>query len=214
MRGREGVCLTILDISILAFRSLVLDPRCSHPCFSILAIGFRLRYMNPSRTINPRRTTTSNNHFKQPFLKLLPRQRPVTRSHYAYFDDTINKALPKEDDWYEHQRVSYIRSGTAWVPCESRLLLSHLHDRPRHSPDHLLIRTTLRILSSTPTRSTLNKHAPDYLALYYMMLRGIYRPLPEQHLPTSSIRTTGRPGRTLRSRRIESSDSDGETGDV
>jgi hypothetical protein len=47
----------------------------------------------------------------------------MTRSHYAYFDDTINKALPKEDDWYEHQRVSYIRSGTAWVPCESSCLL-------------------------------------------------------------------------------------------
>lgn len=30
--------------------------------------------------------------------------------------DCINQALPKEDDWYEHQRVSYVRSKGVWVP--------------------------------------------------------------------------------------------------
>ncbi|GAA5873971.1 hypothetical protein JCM8547_001591 [Rhodosporidiobolus lusitaniae] len=40
----------------------------------------------------------------------------VIFSHYLYFDDCINEALPKPDDWYEHERVSYVRSKGAWVP--------------------------------------------------------------------------------------------------
>lgn len=30
--------------------------------------------------------------------------------------DIINEALPNTDDWYEHQRVSYVRSKGNWVP--------------------------------------------------------------------------------------------------
>lgn len=41
----------------------------------------------------------------------------VIFSHYAYFDDVIAEALPKPDDWYEHQRISYVRSRDVWVPC-------------------------------------------------------------------------------------------------
>jgi len=59
-------------------------------------------------------------------------------SHYDYFDDTINRALPGDDDWYEHQRVSYIRTGGAWVPCEflcfsfpSNVLLHHPRELDR-----------------------------------------------------------------------------------
>ncbi|ORY89367.1 hypothetical protein BCR35DRAFT_320586 [Leucosporidium creatinivorum] len=40
----------------------------------------------------------------------------VIFSHYLYFDDVINEALPKPDDWYEHERVSYVRSKNTWVP--------------------------------------------------------------------------------------------------
>ncbi|GAA5975946.1 hypothetical protein JCM11641_002846 [Rhodosporidiobolus odoratus] len=40
----------------------------------------------------------------------------VIFSHYLYFDDVINEALPKPDDWYEHERVSYVKSKGAWVP--------------------------------------------------------------------------------------------------
>ncbi|GAA98140.1 uncharacterized protein L969DRAFT_93249 [Mixia osmundae IAM 14324] len=40
----------------------------------------------------------------------------VIFSHYLYFDDVINQALPKADDWYEHERVSYVRSLGNWVP--------------------------------------------------------------------------------------------------
>merc|ERR1711939_147376 len=40
----------------------------------------------------------------------------VIFSHYLYFDDCINEALPKPDDWYEHERVSYVRSFDTWVP--------------------------------------------------------------------------------------------------
>ncbi|GAA6040184.1 hypothetical protein JCM8097_004168 [Rhodosporidiobolus ruineniae] len=40
----------------------------------------------------------------------------VIFSHYLYFDDCINEALPKPDDWYEHERVSYVLSKNVWVP--------------------------------------------------------------------------------------------------
>ncbi len=40
----------------------------------------------------------------------------VIFSHYKYFDDCINEALPKDEDWYEHQRISYVRMKGLWVP--------------------------------------------------------------------------------------------------
>jgi len=40
----------------------------------------------------------------------------VIFSHYKYFDDCIDEALPKESDWYHHQRISYVRYKGLWVP--------------------------------------------------------------------------------------------------
>ncbi|KAF9732972.1 hypothetical protein PMIN06_009854 [Paraphaeosphaeria minitans] len=40
----------------------------------------------------------------------------VIFSHYQYFDDCINEALPNEEDWYTHQRISYVRYKGLWVP--------------------------------------------------------------------------------------------------
>ncbi|KAK4991921.1 hypothetical protein LTR50_001540 [Elasticomyces elasticus] len=40
----------------------------------------------------------------------------VIFSHYKYFDDCINEALPEETDWYTHQRISYVRCKELWVP--------------------------------------------------------------------------------------------------
>ncbi|PUU83839.1 hypothetical protein B9Z19DRAFT_1071759 [Tuber borchii] len=40
----------------------------------------------------------------------------VIFSHYKYFDDCLNEALPREDDWYTHQRISYVRCKNLWVP--------------------------------------------------------------------------------------------------
>ncbi|KAL6715272.1 hypothetical protein ACLMJK_007536 [Lecanora helva] len=40
----------------------------------------------------------------------------VIFSHYKYFDDCINEALPNVDDWYTHQRISYVRCKNLWVP--------------------------------------------------------------------------------------------------
>ncbi|KAK7737038.1 hypothetical protein SLS53_006795 [Cytospora paraplurivora] len=40
----------------------------------------------------------------------------VIFSHYKYFDDALNEALPREDDWYTHQRISYVRYQGQWVP--------------------------------------------------------------------------------------------------
>jgi protoporphyrinogen oxidase len=40
----------------------------------------------------------------------------VIFSHYKYFDDCIDEALPKDEDWYTHQRISYVRCKEQWVP--------------------------------------------------------------------------------------------------
>ena len=40
----------------------------------------------------------------------------VIFSHYKYFDDCIDEALPNEDDWFTHQRISYVRCQNLWVP--------------------------------------------------------------------------------------------------
>lgn len=40
----------------------------------------------------------------------------VIFSHYKYFDDCIDEALPGDDDWYTHQRISYVRYKGLWVP--------------------------------------------------------------------------------------------------
>lgn len=40
----------------------------------------------------------------------------VIFSHYKYFDDCLNEALPKSSDWYTHQRVSYVRYKGQWIP--------------------------------------------------------------------------------------------------
>lgn len=40
----------------------------------------------------------------------------VIFSHYKYFDDCLHEALPREDDWYQHQRISYVRYKGQWVP--------------------------------------------------------------------------------------------------
>ncbi|CAM1510677.1 Fc.00g010120.m01.CDS01 [Cosmosporella sp. VM-42] len=40
----------------------------------------------------------------------------VIFSHYKYFDDCLNEALPQDTDWYTHQRISYVRFRGKWVP--------------------------------------------------------------------------------------------------
>ncbi|KAI1984303.1 hypothetical protein LOZ53_005509 [Ophidiomyces ophidiicola] len=40
----------------------------------------------------------------------------VIFSHYKYFDDCIDEALPNDSDWYTHQRISYVRCKEQWVP--------------------------------------------------------------------------------------------------
>jgi hypothetical protein len=44
----------------------------------------------------------------------------VIFSHYKYFDDCLNEALPedngKETNWYTQQHISYVRYQGQWVP--------------------------------------------------------------------------------------------------
>lgn len=72
---------------------------------------------------DPRRLRTSS--LPRPLFQLLTAPRSfqlydvgghVIFSHYKYFDDCIDEALPKEDDWYTHQRISYVRCKRQWVP--------------------------------------------------------------------------------------------------
>ncbi|KAM3511817.1 hypothetical protein MY11210_004508 [Beauveria gryllotalpidicola] len=39
----------------------------------------------------------------------------VIFSHNKYFDDCLDEALPKPDDWYIHRRISYCRYKGTWV---------------------------------------------------------------------------------------------------
>lgn len=54
-------------------------------------------------------------HFSD-VLKLYDVGGHVIFSHYKYFDDCIDQALPKAEDWYTHQRISYVRCKGIWVP--------------------------------------------------------------------------------------------------
>ncbi|KAK6189445.1 hypothetical protein LQW54_013265 [Pestalotiopsis sp. IQ-011] len=40
----------------------------------------------------------------------------VVFSHYKFFDECLDEALPGEEDWCRHQRISYIRYKGRWVP--------------------------------------------------------------------------------------------------
>ncbi|KAF1919422.1 hypothetical protein BDU57DRAFT_512499 [Ampelomyces quisqualis] len=51
----------------------------------------------------------------------------VIFSHYKYFDDCIDEALPKDGDWYTHQRISYVRCKGQWVPYPFQNNLSMLN---------------------------------------------------------------------------------------
>ncbi|KNZ56921.1 uncharacterized protein VP01_2286g3 [Puccinia sorghi] len=48
----------------------------------------------------------------------------VIFSHYQYFDDMINEALPNDSDWLTHQRISYVRSKNSWVAYPYQVKLS------------------------------------------------------------------------------------------
>ncbi|RYE19327.1 MAG: amine oxidase [Sphingobacteriaceae bacterium] len=40
----------------------------------------------------------------------------VTFSHYKYYDDCLDEALPNEDDWFKHRRYSLIFVKDRWIP--------------------------------------------------------------------------------------------------
>lgn len=39
----------------------------------------------------------------------------VIFSHYKYFDDCLDEALPNKEDWFTHQRISYVLCKEKWV---------------------------------------------------------------------------------------------------
>ena len=76
----------------------------------------------PAPTSHPRASYVLPNHHTPQDQLLTPSSQlydvggHVIFSHYKYFDDCIDEALPKEDDWYHHQRISYVRYKGLWVP--------------------------------------------------------------------------------------------------
>ena len=59
----------------------------------------------------------ASSHFPETYLlQLYDVGGHVIFSHYKYFDDCIDEALPNADDWYTHQRISYVRYKGLWVP--------------------------------------------------------------------------------------------------
>lgn len=62
------------------------------------------------------RSPRSNTRSRLTPAKLYDVGGHVIFSHYKYFDDCIDEALPNEDDWYTHQRISYVRCKGLWVP--------------------------------------------------------------------------------------------------
>ena len=54
----------------------------------------------------------------------------VIFSHYTYFDNVLDTALPKADDWGTHERVSYVRMGENWVHCKWFVVLLADANRP------------------------------------------------------------------------------------
>lgn len=87
-------------------RRLQRDPRWSrlYRCYS----GGIRKWPTVAETINNRRLTG--------FVQLYDVGGHVIFSHYKYFDDCIDEALPNETDWYTHQRISYVRCKEQWVP--------------------------------------------------------------------------------------------------
>ena len=49
-------------------------------------------------------------------MKLVDHGGHIVFSHYKYFDECLDEALPEPDDWQHHQRVSYVRYKNFWVP--------------------------------------------------------------------------------------------------
>ncbi|KAJ6441368.1 LOW QUALITY PROTEIN: peptidase A1 [Purpureocillium lavendulum] len=63
--------------------------------------------------------THRSNHNSSAYQKLFDVGGHVIFSHCRYFDDVLHEALPADGDvgdWFEHQRVSYVRFGGRWVP--------------------------------------------------------------------------------------------------
>lgn len=77
----------------------------------------------------------------------------VIFSHYKYFDDCIDEALPKPEDWYTHQRISYVKSRGLWVPYPYQNNISMLPKEDQVKAMDGMIEAALeaRVSSTKPT---------------------------------------------------------------
>ncbi|KAB8346203.1 hypothetical protein FH972_023248 [Carpinus fangiana] len=77
----------------------------------------------------------------------------VIFSHYKYFDDCIDEALPKTEDWYTHQRISYVKSRGLWVPYPYQNNISMLPKEDQVKAMDGMIEAALeaRVSSTKPT---------------------------------------------------------------
>ncbi|WFD37087.1 uncharacterized protein MJAP1_000028 [Malassezia japonica] len=78
----------------------------------------------------------------------------VIFSHYSYFDDVIHEALPQKEDWYEHERVSYVRSRDVWVPYpyQNNITVLPVEDQVK-CIEGMIDAAELRARSTTPPKT-------------------------------------------------------------
>ncbi|OAA71695.1 hypothetical protein LEL_08930 [Akanthomyces lecanii RCEF 1005] len=95
-------------------------------------------------------------------------------SHYKYFDDCLNEALPKPDDWYEHKRISYCRYKDRWVAYPFQNSIAAL-DRPRRLTSGIFVpwATTSTIYYATMNAAWLGERvaAPNLQSLTSDVIR-------------------------------------------
>ena len=50
----------------------------------------------------------------------------VLFSHYDYFDEVLARIMPQPEDWFFHERESWIRIQDRWVPYPIQMNIRHL----------------------------------------------------------------------------------------
>lgn len=82
---------------------------------------------------------------------LFDRGGHVIFSHYKYFDDCLDEALPNKEDWYHHQRVSYVLCKECWVAYPFQNNISQLPKKEQVECLEGLIDARSKLDKKTPT---------------------------------------------------------------
>ncbi|KAI5451555.1 hypothetical protein NCC49_001540 [Naganishia albida] len=115
----------------------------------------------------------------------------VIFSHYAYFDDAIHRALPKDDDWYTHRRVSYVRKVGTWVPYPYQNNVSAL-------PVDLQVQAIEGLIDASEHRAATPTVKPQNFEEW--ILRNLGKGIAEQFMMNYNFKVWGVPPREMQCR--------------